>query len=142
MTQAPDSAPQFPLGRYGRRRRPRSPARRWLTYAVAAVVVLAGTAIAVKLYRQYGLAPYQVSVLTVTNIDEFQVTVTFEVRKPAGEPALCTVRARSRDGAEVGRAEVRVPGGAANETTSRVTYTLRTTKRPVTGEVPGCGPAT
>lgn len=142
MTQAPDPAPHFPPGRYGRRRQPRSQVRRWLPYALAALVLLAGTAIAVKLYRQYALAPYQVRVLTVTNIEEQQVTVTFEVRKPAGEPALCTVRARSREGEEVGRAEVRVPGGAADETTSRVTYTLQTTKRPVTGEVPGCGPAT
>ena len=109
---------------------------------MAALVVLAGTAIAVKLYRQYALAPYQVRILSVTNIDDHQVTVTFEVRKPAGEPASCTVRARSYAGEEVGRAEVQVPGGAFDETTSRVTYTLSTTKRPVTGEVPGCGPAT
>jgi hypothetical protein len=104
--------------------------------------VVAGTGIAVKLYRQYALAPYQVTVLSVTDIGDHQVTVTFEVRKPAGESALCTVRARNRAGAEVGRAEVQVPAGAAEETRSRVTYTLRTTERPVTGEVPGCGPAT
>jgi Domain of unknown function (DUF4307) len=142
VTTPPAPAPQFPPGRYGRRRQARSAARRWWTYALAAFVVVAGTGIAVKLYRQYALAPYQVTVLSVTDIGDHQVTVTFEVRKPAGESALCTVRARNRAGAEVGRAEVQVPAGAAEETRSRVTYTLRTTERPVTGEVPGCGPAT
>jgi Domain of unknown function (DUF4307) len=110
-------------------------------YALAALVVLAGTAIAVKLFRQYTLAPYQARVISVTNLTDHQVRVTFEVSKPAGEPALCTLLAHTRDGEEVGKAEVRVPPGARDETRTRITYTLATTKRPVTGEVSGCGPA-
>ena len=109
-------------------------------FGLAALVVLAGTAVAVKLYRQYTLAPYQVRIISVTDLTDHQVTVTFEVRKPAGEPAVCTVLAHTRAGEEVGRAEVRVPAGDSNATRARVTHTLATTKRPVTGEVPGCGP--
>jgi hypothetical protein len=132
----------FPAGRYGRRRDPvRQRRRRWVSYALAGLVVIAGAGIAVKLYQQYTLAPYQVRVLNVTNLTDTQVTVLFEVSKPAGQPALCTVQGHTRDGEEVGKAEVPVPAGSPDETTTQVTYTLVTTKRPVTAEVPGCGPA-
>ncbi len=132
----------FPAGRYGRRRDPvRQRRRHWVSYTLAALVVVAGVGIAVKLYQQYSLAPYQVRVISVTNLTDTQVTVLFEVTKPAGEPALCTVQGHTRDGEQVGKVEVAVPAGAAGETTTQVTYTLVTTKRPVTAEVPGCGPA-
>ena len=103
-------------------------------------MALGGVAIAVKLYRQYAEAPYDVSVISVTGLTDTAVTVTFDVRTPPGAAASCTVVAHSRAGEQVGRAEVDVPAGAPGQTTTRVTYTLETTKRPVTGEVPGCGP--
>jgi hypothetical protein len=111
-----------------------------MTYALAGVMVLAGVAIAIKLYRQYAQAPYQVRVISVTNLTDTAVTVTFEVTKPAGEPAACTVLGHTRDGEQVGQGEVTVPAGAPTNTTVEITYTLTTTKRPVTAEVPGCGP--
>jgi Domain of unknown function (DUF4307) len=136
-------APSFPPGRYGRRRDPvRRRRLRWVTYVLAAAVIVAGVGIAVKLYRQYELAPYQVRVISVTDLTDSAVTVTFEVHKPAGEPATCTVLGHTRDGVEVGKASVDVPAGNGDETVTRVTYTLRTAGRPVTAEVPGCGPAT
>jgi hypothetical protein len=103
--------------------------------------------VAVKLYRQYALAPYQVRIISVTDLTDSAVTVTFEVRRPAGEPATCTVLGHTRDGVEVGKATVDIPAGdvpAGNggEIVTRVTYTLHTIGRPVTAEVPGCGPAT
>ena len=134
--------PTFPPGRYGHRRDPASQRRRrYLTWALAALVAAGGVAIAVKLYRQYALAPYQVQVVGVHDLTDSSVTVTFEVTKPAGQPAMCTVVAHARNGLEVGKAQVRVPGGAADQTVARVTYTLPTSARAVTGEVPGCGPA-
>jgi Domain of unknown function (DUF4307) len=134
--------PTFPPGRYGHRRDPASQRRRrYLTYALAVIVAAAGVAIAVKLYRQYTLAPYQVQVINVRDLTDRSVTVTFDVIKPAGQPAVCTVLAHARNGEEVGRAQVPVPAGNADQTVSRVTYTLVTTARPMTGEVPGCGPA-
>jgi hypothetical protein len=141
VTQPPQTAPTFPPGRYGRRREPARPGRRWLTAALATVVALGGVAVAAKLYRQYTLAPYQVQVLGVTDLSETAVTVTFEVRRPAGQSARCTVVAHTRDGEEVGRAELMVPSHGADDTAATVTYTLATTKRPMTAEVPGCGPA-
>jgi hypothetical protein len=134
--------PTFPPGRYGHRRDPaRQRRRRYLTYVVAVIVAAAGVSIAVKLYRQYALAPYQVQVINVSDLTDRSVTVTFEVTKPAGQPAVCTVVAHTRDGLEVGQAQVDVPAGSPDQTVARVTYTLPTTARPVTGEVPGCGPA-
>jgi len=139
--QTPDAPPVFPTGRYGRRRDPsRQRRRRWIAYALATIVVLAGVAISVKLYRQYADAPYQVRIVSVTDLTDSAVTVTFEVRRPAGKGATCTVLAHTRAGEEVGKAEVDVPAGGPQETTTQITFTLRTTKRPVTGEVPGCGP--
>ena len=59
MTAA-DVTPTLPPGRYGRRREPARARRRWVTAALALMVVVAGLAITVKLYRQYAQAPYQV----------------------------------------------------------------------------------
>lgn len=131
----------FPPGRYGRRRDPvRQRQRRWMTWVLATFVVIAGVAIAAKLYDQYTLAPYQVRIVGVTDVTDTHVTVTFEVTTPPGEAAACTVRARARSGEEVGRARVIVPPGGPDQTKTTFTYTLATTSRPVTGEVPGCGP--
>jgi hypothetical protein len=132
----------WPAGRYGRRRDPvRQRRRRWISYVLATVVIVAGLGIAWKLYQQYEQAPYQVRVISVSNLTDTGFTVVFEVTKPAGAPAVCTVEGHTRDGEEVGSAEVPVPAGAPDETSTQVKYTLTTTKRPVTAEVPGCGPA-
>jgi hypothetical protein len=128
---------EFPPGRYGRRRDPASRRRRRrLGAALGALVIVAGAAVALKLYRQYAEAPYQVRVVSLTGVTDTGVTVTFEVRKPPDAAAVCTVLARGRGGVEVGHARVHVPPG-----TTRVTYTLTTVKPPVTADVPGCGPA-
>jgi len=141
VTPAAPPTPTFPPGRYGRRRDPaRQRRRRWLTFVLAGLVIVAGVAIAVKLYRQYTVAPYQVTIIGVRDLSDHAVTVTFDVTTPPGGSASCTVLAHTRDGEEVGRALVSVPAGPPGQTVSRVTYTLATTKRPVTGEVPGCGP--
>lgn len=139
--QAPGPGPVFPPGRYGRRRDPaRQRRQRWLSYVIATMVVCACVAVAVKLYRQYAQAPYQVHIMSVTDLTDTSVTVTFEVGKPAGEPASCTVLGHTREGEQVGQATVDIPAGEPDQTRMRVTFTLGTSKRPVTAEVPGCGP--
>jgi Domain of unknown function (DUF4307) len=141
VTQSPSPSPVFPPGRYGRRRDPAlRRRRRWVSYALATLVMIGGVGIAIKLYQQYAEAPYQVRIISVTNLTDTQVTVLFEVHKPAGLKAVCTVLGHTRDGEQVGIGEVEVPAGTPDETTTQVTYTLATTKRPVTAEVPGCGP--
>jgi len=141
MTPTETTPPVFPPGRYGRRRDSAyQRRRRWVMYLAAAVVIVGTVAIAVKLYRQYAQAPYEVTIVTIDEPTDHGVTVTFDVTTPPGQGATCTVRAHTRDGERVGEAQVDVPPGAAGQTVSRVTYSLVTTKRPVTGEVPGCGP--
>jgi Domain of unknown function (DUF4307) len=109
-------------------------------YLAAGLVIVAGVAIAVKLYRQYAQPPYDVTVVSVRDITDHGVTVVFDVSTPKGQGATCTVRGHTRDGELVGEAHVDVPPGGADQTSVRVTYSLVTTKRPVTAEVPGCGP--
>jgi hypothetical protein len=131
----------FPEGRYGWRRDPsRQRRRRWLTWVAGALVILLGVAIAVKLYRQYASPPYEVLNLHTADLTDTGVTVNFDVRVPAGEGATCTVRGRTFEGRPVGSAEVDVPPGGPGDTMRHVTYRLVTTERPMTGEVPGCGP--
>lgn len=143
-TNATPPAPGFPPGRYGRRREPRHRPR-WVRLAtlaaLLAAVVLAGTVAAAVLARQYGPGrPYQPTVERYYNITDSQVVVEFTVAVPAGETAICAVRARGEHGREVGREEVRVtpPPGVGRP---RVVHRLATTERPATGEVQRCWPA-
>lgn len=131
--------PRFPAGRYGRRRRPRT-SRRWVAVVLTVAVMLAGLAVSVQLYRQYGDPAYQPKVLTF-DVGEGDVTIRFQVYKPGGQAATCIVRARAANGEEVGRAEVPIPAGDPDGDSVTVTYTLATSREPVTGEVVGCAPA-
>jgi hypothetical protein len=107
-----------------------------LVVALAAVVALAGGAIAWRLFQQYGPQEYEPQVQRFYNVTDDGISVDFVVRKDAGKEATCRVRARSASGEEVGLAEVDVPKGAE----TLVTYRLATSHRPVTVEVPACGP--
>jgi hypothetical protein len=64
------------------------------------------------------------------------VTITVTRAEPA-RPAVCIVRARSKDGGEVGRREILVP--PSTETSVQVTTEVKTTKPPVVGDIYGCG---
>jgi hypothetical protein len=135
------SAPEFPPGRYGRRRDPVRQRRRRLIAGLLAVVVgAAGVAIAIKLYNQYVAAPYRVSSVTTTAVTDTSVTVTFEVTLPAGSGASCTVIAETRTGEQVGGAEIPVPPAPDGQNATHVTYKLTTSERAFAGTVPGCGP--
>jgi|GEM_PF-39620 len=143
MDETRDTIGQFPPGRYGRRRagavvgpgfRTTRRVSKWLTGLAALVVVVAGVAIAYKLYDQYGDREYHGQVLAFDTAED-SVSITFEVYKPAGESAVCRVRARSADGAQVGMAEVMI---TATEPRLTVEYTLMTTDKPVTGELQRC----
>jgi Domain of unknown function (DUF4307) len=105
--------------------------------ALAGLVIIAAAALGVRLYQAYGDPMYRPQVIRYSDITDSQVVVEFRVTVPPGGSAVCVVRARSRDGTEVGRAEVRLtaPRGAERAQTS---YRLSTSARPVTGEVPRC----
>ncbi|RKN43376.1 DUF4307 domain-containing protein [Micromonospora endolithica] len=137
-TTAP-GAPVFPPGRYGRRREPGR--RRPLLVALLALALLAVLGVvSVRLYQQYGDPNYRAEVITYTGITDEQVLVDFRVTVPDGGRAVCVLRARSRDGAQVALEEVTVAArpGERHITTQ---HRLTTSGRPFIGEVLRCRPA-
>jgi hypothetical protein len=137
VTETRATAPVFPPGRYGRRRDGRRHILVPALFAVALTAIL--VLVSVKLYRQYGDPTYDAQVIRYTGVTETQVTVDFFVTVPAGGSATCLLRARSYDGAEVGRRTVTVtaPDGERRATASEP---VPTTARPFIGEVLRCGP--
>lgn len=131
---APDDV-AFPAGRYGRRREGRK-RRPLLTAALSLAVVAAGVGVSWSLYEQYGHGDYASNLLAFDDSVPGEVAITFEVFKPAGEGAVCRVRSRHIDGAEVGAAEVAIP--ADDATRVETTYVLPVTGDPNTGEVQRC----
>ncbi|WP_129840783.1 DUF4307 domain-containing protein [Streptomyces sp. RFCAC02] len=71
-------------------------------------------------------------------VSEHEIDVYLAVRKPAGADGVCTVRAQSEDGLEVGRADFRF-----DEDTDSVhrSVTLRTTQRATAAELMSCSEA-
>ncbi|WP_026922712.1 DUF4307 domain-containing protein [Glycomyces arizonensis] len=125
----------FPAGRYGRRRERRR-ARPVVVAVLTLAVIAAGAAASWRLYDQYGHGDYTSNLLAFDDSAEGRVSVTFEVFKPAGEGAVCRVRSRDINGAEIGSAEVEIP--ADESTRVETTYTLTVTGEPNTGEVQRC----
>jgi hypothetical protein len=102
---------------------------------LATVVAVAAAGLAYRLYVQYGDDSYTARILSESERTDDRVTIRFEVRSPSGAgPVTCAVRARSRDGAVVGTAEVPVPAGTRVEKT----YTLRTSARAFVVDIPRC----
>jgi len=90
------------------------PSRR-VTAALAAVAVLAGLGVAYLGYRNLGDPPISGSVLGFEVVSPGRVTVRFAVQRDHPERAAdCVLRARARDGTEVGRLDVAVPPGPAD----------------------------
>lgn len=131
-----DDSLRRPESRYGRQKVP----RRGVAIAVAVLVVAAGIVVALVGYQRLGgggvdvdgkLGGYQL-------IDDQTVDVTMSVtRTDPARPAVCILRARSKDGSEIGRREVLVP--PSDQATVQVTATVKTSRPPVIGDVYGCG---
>jgi hypothetical protein len=128
------AAGQLPEGRYGRGAL--GGARRHAIQVGLLLAALAGLAIAVVGYRNLGSTPIRTEVLGFTlgpdNAVQLRLTV---LRDDPSRPAVCIVRARSRDGAETGRKELYVPPAAGPLELSTVVHTSRP---PVTADVYGC----
>jgi hypothetical protein len=107
---------------------------------LASVLTIAGLFVMWSLYRVYVLDAVTGTVLHYDSVTDSQVRITFEVVKDGGTPATCVLRARARDGSEVGRATVSVPAGPVDQKSVVVTHVLPTTGRPLTGELAGCAP--
>lgn len=104
---------------------------------LALLTVVAGGLISVRLYQMYGDPAYDAEVIRYTDVTDTQIVIDFRVIVPPGGAAVCSLRARSYDGAEVGYAEVRV-AAAPGERTATGQHRLVTTARPLTGEVLRC----
>ncbi|MFR9779343.1 DUF4307 domain-containing protein [Micromonospora sp. MS34] len=132
-------APIFPPGRYGRRREPARRRPLLLALVVAVLMAVLGLA-AAKLYQQYGDPEYRGELITYSGITDSRVVVDFRVTVPPGGSATCLLRARSRDGADVGHVEATVTAGPGQRhVTAR--HEVPTTARPFIGEVLRCRPA-
>jgi hypothetical protein len=100
------------------------------------LAVLTGLAVAMIGYRNLDTAPIRSEVLGFTlmqgNAVQLRLTV---IRDDPSHPAVCIVRARSRDGAETGRKELYVPPATGPIVLSTVVHTSRP---PVIADVYGC----
>jgi hypothetical protein len=108
------TTPVFPPGRYGRRRDGR---RRPAVPIIAGLLVLAvSLLLAVRLYDRFGDPTYEPQIVGWRDVTPASMTIEFTVPVPAGGSAECMVRARSYDGAEVGRRTVVVTAPAGSTT--------------------------
>lgn len=124
----------MPEGRYGSRTRGR--AHPWVRWSLFAVVLVLLVGVSFVAYRNLGSKPIEGKQSAFSVIDDHSVGVTVELQRQQPErPAECVVRARSVDGTEVGRKEVLLP---PSQDTTRENTVLRTSARPVIGEVYGC----
>ncbi|MEV6767286.1 DUF4307 domain-containing protein [Nocardia sp. NPDC051030] len=123
-----------PADRYGIRP---SKNRRWLPFALGAVVILAGLGVAFMGYKTYGPKDIEPDRLGYTVLDDSTVSVDFKVtRKDPSKPVVCFIRAMDGDTNEVGRREVLIP--PSDSGTVRLTTTLRTVARAGAGNIYGC----
>ena len=92
-----------------------------------------------ELYGRFGDPTYDPRIIGWTEVTAANMTIEFTVRVPAGGSAECVLRARSYDGAEVGRRTVVVtaPAGAI---TAEGRERVPTTARASHGDVVRCRP--
>jgi hypothetical protein len=111
---------------------------RWIAIGLGVLVVAAGLGIAYTGYRKLGTQDVKGEQVSFAITSPSAMSITFLVtREDPSRPAVCIIRARSRDGAETGRREILVePSGSG---TVQLTATVRGARPPVTGDVYGCG---
>ena len=131
----------LPAGRYpsgsgpsGIRRAP----KRATKIALVALVLLVGLGVAYYAYPKFSVKPVEGSQLSFDIVDESTMSIRFSVtRENPEQPAVCIVRARSRDGSETGRREVYIPPESSS-TTVELTTDVTTSSPPAVGDVYGC----
>ncbi|OBK78867.1 DUF4307 domain-containing protein [Mycobacterium sp. 1164985.4] len=126
-----------PAARYGRQRLSGG-RRRWIVVGFTLLALVVGVVIAVVAFDRFEGEPVKGELNAYELIDDQTVSVTISVtREDPSQPAVCIVRARSIDGAETGRREVLIP--PSTQQTVQVTAPVKATRRPVIGDIYGCG---
>ena len=138
MTDSP-AGPQVPKERYGRAPMPEATRRR-LVMGLAALVTAGLIGGAAAAYQRFEGKDVEGTMGAYEVLDDQTVSVTISVtRKDPSKPAVCIVRARAQDGAEIGRREILVEPDEAK--TVRVTAVVKSYQRPFVGDIYGCGAA-
>ncbi len=137
MSETRATHPVFPPGRYGRRR----DGRRHLGLPILFGALVLGFALFLtfRLYGAYGDPDYDPRIVGWTDVTPANMTIEFTVRVPDGGSAECVLRARSYDGAEVGRRTV-VVTAPAGSITAQGRERVPTTARASHGDVVRCRP--
>jgi len=126
-----------PAARYGSQRLAVG-SRSRLVAVLFVVIVAAGVALALVAYQRLGTGEVKGDLGGYRLVGDDGVEVTISVTRPdPSRPVVCIVRARSVDGAEVGRREILVPPSTAE--TVQVKAMVAATRPPVVGDVYGCG---
>ena len=126
-----------PAGRYDS---PRLLLQRVLAVLIALTVTALAVGIAAALWERATQERVAGRILGYKVLSDSAVQIRLEVGKRAGGRAFCVVRARGADRREVGRDIAAVDPDGTSDTRLRTTFTLRTSARPVTGEIAGCSP--
>lgn len=101
-----------------------------------AVVLILGLGVAYVGYLKFAVKPIEGTQLSFDIVDDSTMSIRFSVtRADPSEPAVCIIRARSRDGSETGRREVYI---APSSGTVDLTSEVRTSSAPAVGDVYGC----
>lgn len=141
MTEpAPDSAAASAAAaaRHADRYGTKPPVRRlWLIAVLGIGVVVAGFAAAYLGFQKYGPKAIETEQLGYVVVDDTTLDVRIKVTRDDPQQAVvCFVRAMDRDGAEVGRREILVPG--SDSTSVQVSTTVRSSARASAGDIYGC----
>ncbi|MFD3702871.1 DUF4307 domain-containing protein [Nocardia sp. NPDC058658] len=137
MTEpAPDSATA--AARHADRYGTKPPVRRvWVLVLLGVGVVAAGFAVAYLGFQKYGPKAVETEQLGYVVVDDSTLDMRVKVTRDNPQQAVvCFVRAMDRDGAEVGRREVLVPG--SDSTSVQISTTVKSSARPSAGDIYGC----
>ena len=124
-----------PAGRYDE---PSKVAQRVLAVILTVLFLALMAAIGYALLSRLGGDQVRGQVRGYDVRSDTEVVIDLQVSKAAGKPAYCVVRARGRDGAEVGRDVAVVDAEGIPGRTVRGSFPLATTARAVSGEVGAC----
>ena len=138
MSETRATTAVFPPGRYGRRRDGRR--RLGVPVAFGVLVLVVSVLLAVRLYDRFGDPDYQARIVGWTEVTDTSMKIGFTVRIPDGGTAECVLRARSYNGAEVGRRTVEVTA-PADSVTASAEEVVTTTARASHGDIVRCHPA-